>query len=1258
MLRNKILIIAFVIAGSLFSTAALANTCPSASPQGVGCTAGTYYCSGSCRSGLSWCPTWSPSPTCASGLDCSNCSSADSCGVCNACNSGYRLCGAYPSSFCKANNTLPANCASYNTNCDGCSSCVAGYTLSGSSCVPAILKLGSSSVSGTNVALGGADSSLFVSGSKVGIGNSGPTANLHLNATTDTEGLRIITSNYSPFIIRNSTDTADLFRIDQDGNITGVGSLGGGSYFNLNGSNLYASSTSWNLGIGTTNPGVKLEVSNPYSSSRVRISSAAGEDSGLSLFSNGSEKLELLYNDGNSAAVLRTTNVFGAGIPLIFKTDDVSRVFISGSNGNVGIGTTNATDKLTVLGAINSNSIINGLSLCIAGDCKTSWGDAGWAFDGNTVTQMKSFGTLDNYSIPFLTNGTERMRLTNAGNLAIGANDTGVRLHVESPAGAVAFFKSTLNGGNYSGYIGNGQTFSGEEFGLYYALNDIRLATYDITSSSLLYGGHLSSDAGLAIDASGNVGIGTTTPEAKLHVSGPIRFDGLSASTATSSIVVDENGDLGLYDLSTLSSTETAEYSVSTTAYQTFMTSGSYVDNYHARLRVTSYATASSISGNVMYVDIQGSKNYVPTITVQAAQNSTGTNDSGIYRFRAVYPTALNNGAPAYIEFATASAATRYIKVEVLESSNLNLLQTNVDSLYNSANQTQSYFTAYYNGTTVNKTIYGSVSGSSGSSSYSSYGVYSGYSISNGTVKTNQWEYVGNMYLAYNGTYSYGQSWNIEFDINELARDATKTHDQFDNAKLILHGYMPSVSANSTTFNNTVPSFSITVQGTSDLNPDDVAMLVYSTSTSVKYLRLYVRLKNPNTHYAFVPVNRYGASYNSAGTPTTSYCYFNYANSQATVSSLPTPAQGSVVYGSYYFLNTDYWRPNGNNIYSFNSGNVGVGVTSPTRKLQIDTNGAGLYVAGAGESPYSQNIAEFYYKGNGNSLLIKQIQGQASITTGGPSQNLYLSTNGANSQLTINATTGYVGIGMTAPDAKLAVSGGNIFINDASITSGTPKAAVTKEYLDSAISAALGTITSSYWNLSGSNLFASSTAWNIGLGTTNPGAYKLNVAGSIYSTGLTLGGDVNLGGHNITGINKLTVSTIDPLYSIKGINYSTFASAIVGGVKEEYVGQLNINKKLNNNEYEKVIDFDKVEQGSDLWVWRQVIDFSPDNVQVLITPFGSFADTYYNIEGNSLIFRADRPVEISYRLIGKRFDWKEWPTKALDQTEKAGLIIH
>ncbi|MHB8903768.1 MAG: hypothetical protein ACYC40_01530, partial [Patescibacteria group bacterium] len=149
-------------------------------------------------------------------------------------------------------------------------------------------------------------------------------------------------------------------------------------------------------------------------------------------------------------------------------------------------------------------------------------------------------------------------------------------------------------------------------------------------------------------------------------------------------------------------------------------------------------------------------------------------------------------------------------------------------------------------------------------------------------------------------------------------------------------------------------------------------------------------------------------------------------------------------------------------------------------------------------------------------------------------------------------------------------------------------------------------------------------------------------------------GDLNMGGHNILNVNKLTVNTIDPLYDINGVKYSTYAGSISGGVKEEVVGKIAISSRATNtaNEYEKIINFATVKEGSDLWVWRKVIDFAPDNVEVFLTPYGGYANTYYLIKDNQLIFRSDRPITLSYRLIGRRFDWHQWPTKAIDQSEK------
>jgi len=171
---------------------------------------------------------------------------------------------------------------------------------------------------------------------------------------------------------------------------------------------------------------------------------------------------------------------------------------------------------------------------------------------------------------------------------------------------------------------------------------------------------------------------------------------------------------------------------------------------------------------------------------------------------------------------------------------------------------------------------------------------------------------------------------------------------------------------------------------------------------------------------------------------------------------------------------------------------------------------------------------------------------------------------------------------------------------------------------------------------------------NVGIGTNNPGTNKLYVNGATY-----INGNLALGANNISmtgdigNVNKLTVTAIDPLYEIDGKKYATYAASVAGGVKEEYVGK----GMLKDGEYS--IDFKHVEKGSDLWVWFNAVDFSADNIEVLATAYRTPAPIAYEVEDNAIVFRSshDEPLSFSYRLIGKRHDWKNWPTYAKNQSE-------
>ncbi len=218
---------------------------------------------------------------------------------------------------------------------------------------------------------------------------------------------------------------------------------------------------------------------------------------------------------------------------------------------------------------------------------------------------------------------------------------------------------------------------------------------------------------------------------------------------------------------------------------------------------------------------------------------------------------------------------------------------------------------------------------------------------------------------------------------------------------------------------------------------------------------------------------------------------------------------------------------------------------------------------------------------------------------------------------------------------------------------------------------------------------------NVGIASSSPG-YKFTVEGTSYFgnemtfaagaqiTMSTSTNAIDMAGGDITGVDKITVATLDPLYQIGTSKYATYVPSIVGGVKEEYVGKgrltpiyggLTSYMEVKPPIFEYVLDFSKVERGTDLWVWYKTVDFSRENVDVFVTPYGVPVNIYYIIEDNNpstdsgprIIFRANltpntynltpNEIEFSYRLVGKRFDWQEWPTYAKDQSERASFTI-
>ncbi len=169
------------------------------------------------------------------------------------------------------------------------------------------------------------------------------------------------------------------------------------------------------------------------------------------------------------------------------------------------------------------------------------------------------------------------------------------------------------------------------------------------------------------------------------------------------------------------------------------------------------------------------------------------------------------------------------------------------------------------------------------------------------------------------------------------------------------------------------------------------------------------------------------------------------------------------------------------------------------------------------------------------------------------------------------------------------------------------------------------------------------------------------------------------------GTGKLNVGTIDPVFDISGIKYATYVSGMVGQ-REEISGVLkfpnskypisnsqcleigNWKLEIGGTAYSCVIDFNKQEIGSDLWLFRKITDFSANGgkqdwsgLSVLLTPEFSGRVWYEKRPAeNQLVIYAIPTInysvtelpsyEVSFRLSAPRFDWRQWPNLLEDQS--------
>ncbi len=308
---------------------------------------------------------------------------------------------------------------------------------------------------------------------RMGVRTTSPGATLEVQGrTSNTEAALKVTDSGDRFfeVVPDNNTTFKLGDIDALGDeLVIVGSYGD-LKFNASGSTTMTLDNNNRVGIGTTSPSTVLEVSSSgVNGIDVSQSASNATQSGRLFFTtNTSSEGFALFNANG------TLQINSGGIPN--DTSGTNRISIVGSSGSVGIGTTSPNEKLEVNGSVR----VTGAGL-----------DVGYGNNSNNFVQIGNGRTTNGFAFIDLIGDTTY-------------SDYGFRI-VRNNGGANTNSELIHRG---TGFLNLNATQAG---GIILKTNNTER---------------------LRVNSSGNVGIGTTSPQSKLQVNGGVQ---LSNDTATAS---------------------------------------------------------------------------------------------------------------------------------------------------------------------------------------------------------------------------------------------------------------------------------------------------------------------------------------------------------------------------------------------------------------------------------------------------------------------------------------------------------------------------------------------------------------------------------------------------------------------------------------------------------------------------------------------------------------------------------------------------
>ncbi len=359
---------------------------------------------------------------------------------------------------------------------------------------------------------------------------------------------------------------------------------------NIDSGTLYADISNNRVGIGTVSPQQKLEIAG----NGVRISGVATpmlelhpstgdqwraqaqNDSTFSIYNSTDGKTYLTINGSGDIGIEKTPSYkldvngivnaaqyYQGGSPLIsgYWTQSGNNIYYN--DGNVGIGTTSPGAKLDVVGRLLLADRAGGNTAKYSEVLSRQYtaGEPGFPLVrgySNTVDNYVFVGgghskfnaaTLIQFvtaSSPITRQGIAKMTITSDGNVGIGTTGPDTGLHVyDSTSNAILTVEAPTDTRESRIYLKGNQTGQDGEVGKVIGFNSADSLGYMYflrqdadNSGEISFGtqnaGSLSE--AMRIDKAGNVGIGTTSPGAKLDVDGSIISDvpvGVSSLTCS-----------------------------------------------------------------------------------------------------------------------------------------------------------------------------------------------------------------------------------------------------------------------------------------------------------------------------------------------------------------------------------------------------------------------------------------------------------------------------------------------------------------------------------------------------------------------------------------------------------------------------------------------------------------------------------------------------------------------------------------------------